>query len=191
MPVRSFENHHPRRADSAYIDPQALVISGVDIGADASLWPNVVVRGDVHSIKIGANTNIRDASVLHVSHDSEFAPGGFPLVVGDAVTVGHMAVLHGCTIESNCLIGMGSLVLDGARVQAGTMLGAGSLVGPGKVIEGGHLWHGRPARRVRPPDAGRAALPGLFGRTLGSPEKPASPAHLAFAILASGCRRLV
>ena len=150
MPIRSFENNHPRINDSAYIDPQALIVGDVEIGADASLWPNVVVRGDVQSIKIGANTNIQDGSVLHVSHNSEFAPGGFSLVVGEGVTVGHMVVLHGCRIEANCLIGMGSLVLDGARVQSGAMLGAGSLVGPGKVIEGGYLWHGRPARRVRP-----------------------------------------
>lgn len=150
MPIRSFEAKHPRIAESAYVDPQALVIGDVQVGADSSLWPNVVVRGDIHSIKIGVNTNIQDGSVLHVSHDSEFAPGGFPLTVGDGVTVGHMVVLHGCTIESNCLIGMGSLVMDGARVQTGAMLGAGSLVAPGKFLQGGYLWHGRPARRVRP-----------------------------------------
>jgi carbonic anhydrase/acetyltransferase-like protein (isoleucine patch superfamily) len=150
MPIRHFETKHPRIAASAYIDPQALVIGDVEIGADSSLWPNVVLRGDIHFINIGANTNIQDGSVLHVSHDSEFAPGGYPLTVGDGVTVGHMVVLHGCTIESNCLIGTGSIVMDGARVLAGAMLGAGSLVAPGKVIQGGYLWHGRPARRVRP-----------------------------------------
>ena len=150
MPIRRFETKHPRIAASAYIDPQALVIGDVEIGADSSLWPNVVVRGDIHFINIGANTNIQDGSVLHVSHDSEFAPGGFPLIVGDGVTVGHMVVLHGCTIESNCLIGMGSIVMDGARVLAGAMLGAGSLVAPGKVLQGGYLWHGRPARQARP-----------------------------------------
>jgi carbonic anhydrase/acetyltransferase-like protein (isoleucine patch superfamily) len=149
MPIRPFESKRPRIAESAYIDPMATVIGAVEIGADASLWPNVVARGDIHSIKIGDNTNIQDGSVLHVSHDSEFAPGGFPLVVGRGVTVGHMVVLHGCTIEDNCLIGMGSIVMDGALVQAGAMLGAGSLVAPGKTIEGGYLWHGRPARRIR------------------------------------------
>ncbi|MBU1190901.1 MAG: gamma carbonic anhydrase family protein [Gammaproteobacteria bacterium] len=149
MPIRSFESKSPRIAASAYVDPQALVIGDVEIGADASLWPNVVVRGDIHLINIGVNTNIQDGSVLHVSHDSEFAPGGFPLNIGAGVTVGHMVVLHGCTIEDNCLIGMGSMVMDGALIQAGTMLGAGSLVAPGKQLEGGYLWHGRPARRVR------------------------------------------
>lgn len=150
MPIRNFETHIPRIAESAYIDPTALVIGDVEIGANVSLWPQVVVRGDIHFIKIGDNTNIQDGSVLHVSHDSEFAPGGFPLVIGRGVTVGHMVVLHGCTIEDNCLIGMGSMVMDGACVQVGSMLGAGSLVAPGKIIEGGFLWHGRPARRVRP-----------------------------------------
>lgn len=149
MPIRRFESLTPRIATSAYIDPTAVVIGDVEIGADVSLWPNVVVRGDIHSIKIGDNTNIQDGSVLHVSHDSEFAPGGFPLAVGRAVTVGHMVMLHGCTIEDNCLIGMGSIIMDGARIQAGAMLGAGSLVSPGTIVEGGYLWVGRPARRVR------------------------------------------
>lgn len=149
MPVRRFETHTPRIAESAYIDPLALVIGDVEVGANVSIWPQVVVRGDIHSIKIGDNTNIQDGSVLHVSHDSEFAPGGFPLVVGRGVTVGHMVVLHGCTLEDGCLIGMGSLVMDGAVIQAGAMLGAGSLVSPGMVVEGGYLWLGRPARRVR------------------------------------------
>lgn len=149
MTVRDFEAKHPRIAASAYIDPQALVIGDVEIGADASLWPNVVVRGDIHSIKIGESTNIQDGSVLHVSHDSEFAPGGYPLVIGAGVTVGHMVVLHGCSVEDNCLIGMGSIVMDGARVPLGTMLGAGSLVSPGMELEGGYLWLGRPARRMR------------------------------------------
>lgn len=150
MPIRPFESKFPQIADSAYIDPMATVLGDVEIGADVSLWPGVVARGDIHFIKIGANTNIQDGSVLHVSHDSEFAPGGFPLVVGQGVTVGHLVLLHGCTIEDNCLIGMNSTVMDGACVQAGAMLGAGSLVAPGKIIEGGYLWHGRPARRVRP-----------------------------------------
>lgn len=149
MPVRPFEHHTPRIAASAYVDPTAVVLGNVKIGPDASLWPQVIVRGDVNSIKIGDSTNIQDGSVLHVSHDSEFAPGGFPLVIGRGVTVGHLAVLHGCTVEDRCLIGMGSLVLDGAVLRSGALLGAGSLVSPGMIVEGGFLWLGRPARRVR------------------------------------------
>lgn len=148
MAIRPFEDIYPDIAPSAYVDAAATVIGKVAIGADSSLWPGVVARGDVNSIKIGANTNIQDGSILHVTHKSDYFSGA-GLVVGDHVTVGHMVCLHGCTVEDNCLIGMGSLLMDGAVVQAGAMLGAGSLVSPGKVLEGGYLWLGRPAKRIR------------------------------------------
>jgi carbonic anhydrase/acetyltransferase-like protein (isoleucine patch superfamily) len=147
--VRSFENSTPRIAASAYIDETALVIGDVTIGEDVSLWPNVVARGDVNSIMIGARTNIQDGTILHVSHDSEFAPGGFPLVIGADITVGHQAILHGCTVEDRCLIGMAATIMDGAIVRSGAIVGAGSLVPPGHELEGGYLWVGSPARRVR------------------------------------------
>jgi carbonic anhydrase/acetyltransferase-like protein (isoleucine patch superfamily) len=149
MSTRPFENLIPRIAGSAYIDPAALVIGDVEIGADSSVWPLTVIRGDINSIKIGAYTNIQDGSILHVSHDSEYAPGGFGLRLGNRITVGHHVVLHGCEIEDMCLIGMGSIVLDGARIERGAMLAAGSLVAPGKVLEGGFLWRGSPVRRAR------------------------------------------
>ncbi|MCK5263643.1 MAG: gamma carbonic anhydrase family protein, partial [Gammaproteobacteria bacterium] len=98
---------------------------------------------------IGERTNIQDGSVLHVTHDSEYAPGGVSLDVGNDVTVGHNVVLHACCIENECLIGMGAVVLDGAVVQSGAMVGAGSLVPPGKVLESGYLWLGSPVKRVR------------------------------------------
>ncbi len=139
----------PRIAASAYVDESALVIGDVTMGEDASLWPNVVARGDVNSIRVGARTNIQDGTILHVSHDSEFAPGGFPLQIGADITVGHQAILHGCTIEDRCLIGMAATVMDGAIVRSGTIVGAGSLVPPGHDLEGGYLWVGSPARRVR------------------------------------------
>jgi carbonic anhydrase/acetyltransferase-like protein (isoleucine patch superfamily) len=147
--VRSFENITPRVAASAYVDESALVIGNVTLGEDVSLWPNVVARGDVNSIEVGARTNIQDGAILHVSHDSEFAPGGFPLVIGTDITVGHQAILHGCTVEDRCLIGMAATVMDGAIVRSGAMVGAGSLVPPGHDLEGGYLWVGSPARRVR------------------------------------------
>ncbi len=149
MPVRSFENFVPDIHPSAYIDEAATVIGLVAVGADSSLWPGVVARGDVNSINIGESTNIQDGSILHVTHNSEFFSGA-GLEIGDNVTVGHLVCLHACKIEDNCLIGMGSLVMDGAVVQSGAMLGAGSLVAPGKVLEGGYLWLGRPAKRHRP-----------------------------------------
>jgi len=147
--IRSFEKHAPQIASSAYVDEAALVIGNVEIGEDASVWPMCVVRGDIHQIHIGNSTNIQDGSVLHVTHDSEYSPGGSPVIIGHEVTIGHQVTLHGCTVEDQCLIGMGSIVLDDAVIESGALLGAGSLVNPGKHIEGGYLWLGRPARRVR------------------------------------------
>ena len=108
-----------------------------------------VVRGDVRHIRIGQRSNIQDGSVLHVSHDSHYLPGGRPLIIGDGVTVGHQVLLHGCQIADGCLIGMGSTILDGAVLEPAVMLGAGSLVPQGKRLQGGYLWLGRPVRRVR------------------------------------------
>lgn len=150
MSIRKYGNISPDIDPTAWIDEAAVVIGDVTIAEDVSLWPMVVARGDVNSISIGARTNIQDGSILHVSHDSEFAPGGFPLSIGADVTVGHQAVVHGCTIEDRCLIGMAATVMDGAIVRSGSMVGAGSLVPPGQEIEGGYLWVGTPARRVRP-----------------------------------------
>ena len=150
MTIRQFENITPDIAATAWVDDTALVIGDVSLAGDVSLWPMVVARGDVNSISVGARTNIQDGTILHVSHDSEFAPGGFPLVIGADITVGHQAILHGCTIEDHCLIGMAATVMDGAIVRSGAMVGAGSLVPPGQDLEGGYLWVGTPARRVRP-----------------------------------------
>lgn len=131
------------------LDETAVVIGDVVIGEESTLWPGVIVRGDIHHIRIGARTNIQDCSILHVSHDSEFLPGGAAVTVGDDVTVGHKVILHGCTIEDRCLIGMGSIVMDQSVVQTKVVLGAGSVVPGGKVLESGYLYVGSPARRVR------------------------------------------
>ena len=149
MSIRTFENSTPQIAASAYVDETALVIGAVKIDEDVSLWPRVVARGDVNTIEIGARTNIQDGTILHVSHDSESAPGGFALSIGADITVGHQAILHGCTIEDRCLVGMAATVMEGAILRTGTILGAGSLVPPGRELEGGFLWVGSPARRVR------------------------------------------
>lgn len=147
--IRPFEDNIPQIAESAFIDESAVVTGNVSIGEDSSVWPCCSVRGDIHSITIGARTNIQDGSVLHVTHDSEFAPGGAKLTIGDDVTVGHNVVLHACTIEDQCLIGMGAIVLDGSVVESGAMVGAGSLVPPNKILEGGYLWLGSPVKKVR------------------------------------------
>ena len=149
MSIRRFEGYSPAIHPSAYIDEQAMVGGQVTIGAESSVWPMCVLRGDINSIKVGERTNIQDGSVLHVTHDSEFAEGGLPLLVGSDVTVGHKVILHACTIEDLCLIGMGSVVLDGALVRSGAMIGAGSLVPPNKDLEGGYLYVGSPVKRVR------------------------------------------
>jgi carbonic anhydrase/acetyltransferase-like protein (isoleucine patch superfamily) len=148
--IRRFESHYPQITEDTWIDDTAVVIGDVSIGSQASVWPMCVIRGDVHRIRIGSRTNIQDGSVLHVSHDSYYLPGGRPLTIGENVTVGHKVLLHGCDIADSCFIGMGSTILDGAVLEPGTMLGAGSLVAQGNTLEGGYLWLGRPARRVRP-----------------------------------------
>ncbi|MBT8130486.1 MAG: gamma carbonic anhydrase family protein [Gammaproteobacteria bacterium] len=149
MAIRKFEKFRPQIAASAFVDQSAVVTGNVVIGADSSVWPMCSVRGDIHSISIGERTNIQDGSILHVTHDSEFAPGGNALSIGSDVTVGHNAVVHACTVEDLCLIGMGSVLLDGSVVRSGAIIGAGSLVSPGKDLEGGYLWLGSPVKRVR------------------------------------------
>lgn len=150
MATRSYNNIEPKIAKGAYIDEMALVIGDVSVGEESSIWPMVAVRGDVHSITIGKRTNIQDGSVLHVTADNEFNPGGRPLIIGDEVTVGHGAILHACTVKNRCLIGMGATVLDGAVVEENSMVAAGALVPPGKVVESGFLYVGNPAKKARP-----------------------------------------
>lgn len=147
--IRTFENFVPQIADSAYVDETALVIGQVLLGEDVSIWPMTVARGDIQTIRIGARSNIQDGSVLHVTHDSDYAPGGFSLTVGEDVTVGHKVILHACTVGDRCLVGMGSTVLDGAVLEPEVMLGANSLVSPGKILESGYLYLGSPAKQTR------------------------------------------
>ncbi|HXH03720.1 MAG TPA: gamma carbonic anhydrase family protein [Candidatus Competibacteraceae bacterium] len=148
--LRSYQGHSPRLTASVYLDPSAVVIGNVEIGEDSSVWPLCVIRGDVHHIRIGARSNIQDGTVIHVTHDGPFSPGGAPTLIGDDVTVGHRVTLHACTIGDLCLIGMGVIVMDQAVVRSRVMIGAGSLVPPGKVLESGYLYVGTPVRQVRP-----------------------------------------
>ena len=149
MTIRKYQSIHPSIEPSVYIDDKSVVIGDVSIGEDSSIWPMVTVRGDVQKISIGKRTNIQDGSVLHVTADNQFNPGGHALIIGSDVTVGHNAILHACTVEDESLIGMGAIVLDGAVVQSRAMVAAGSIVGPGKVIESGYLWIGSPAKKIR------------------------------------------
>lgn len=150
MNLRPYTGIHPVVGERVYIDPTAVVIGKVTLAEDVSLWPCVVARGDVNSISVGARSNIQDLSMLHVTHDGPYSPGGFPLRIGADVTVGHKCLLHACSIGDRCLIGMGAIVMDGAVVEDDVLLGAGSLVSPGKRLESGHLYKGSPAQKVRP-----------------------------------------
>lgn len=148
-PLRTFENRAPSLGKDVYIDPNAVVIGNVFIGDDSSVWPMAVIRGDVNSIHIGSSCSIQDGAVLHVTHDGPYTPGGRALILGNGITVGHQAVLHACTIEDYCLIGMGALILDDVHVEEHVMIAAGSVVPPGKRLESGYLYLGNPAKVVR------------------------------------------
>ncbi len=150
MTVETFEELIPNLAPSAFVHPQALVVGDVTMGEESSIWPMSVARGDIHRIRIGARTNIQDLSMLHVTHAGFDNADGFPLTIGDDVTVGHHVVLHGCTIGNRVLVGIGAIVLDGAVVEDETIIGGGSLVPPGKVLESGYMWMGAPAKKIRP-----------------------------------------
>jgi carbonic anhydrase/acetyltransferase-like protein (isoleucine patch superfamily) len=109
-----------------------------------------VIRGDIHRIRIGRRTSVQDGSILHVTHDGPFNPGGYPLIIGDEVTIGHQVMLHGCTLGNRILVGMSTVIMDGVTVEDEVIIGAGTLVPPGKTLESGHLYLGRPAKQVRP-----------------------------------------
>ncbi len=138
--IRAFRGVLPRVAPSAYIDPSAQVIGDVTLGERSSIWCNATLRGDVNRIVIGNETNVQDNAVLHVDE------GDFPLHLGDRVTVGHSAMLHGCTVENGALIGIGAIVLNGAKIGAGAVVAAGALVSEGVEIPAGSLAMGVPAK---------------------------------------------
>lgn len=149
MALRHYKDQHPVFDDSVYIDESSILVGDVYLGRDASIWPLVAARGDVNSIKVGERSNIQDGTVLHVSRKSEKNPNGFPLVIGDDVTVGHKCMLHGCTLGNRILVGMGSIIMDGAVVEDDVFIGAGTLVPPNKTLESGFLYVGNPAIKKR------------------------------------------
>lgn len=148
--IRAFDGLEPSLGDGVYVDPAAVVIGDVVIGRDSSVWPFAALRGDVNHIHVGERSSIQDGTVCHVSHKNESLPEGWPLIIGDDVTVGHKVTLHGCRIGNRVLVGIGSIVLDGAVVEDDVIIGAGSLVPPGKVLESGYLYLGSPCKQVRP-----------------------------------------
>jgi carbonic anhydrase/acetyltransferase-like protein (isoleucine patch superfamily) len=141
--IRSFAGIDPQVHETAFVAPDAIIIGDVHIGEDSSIWFGSVVRGDVNHIRIGARTNIQDSCVVHVTSNTH------PTIVEDEVTVGHRVVLHGCHVESGCLIGIGAILLDGVRVGSRSLVAAGSLVTPNTHIPPNSLVMGSPAKVKR------------------------------------------
>ncbi len=147
--ILAFGGKFPRIHDSAFIAPGCRIIGDVEIGADASVWYNCVIRGDANRIVIGARTNIQDGSVVHCDSPKPKRPEGFPTIIGDDVLIGHLAMVHGCTLEDRAFVGLGAIVMDGCRIASDGMLAAGAMLSPNKVIESRQLWMGRPAAFAR------------------------------------------
>ncbi|PKI01147.1 gamma carbonic anhydrase family protein [Glaciecola sp. 33A] len=150
MTIRSYRNITPTFDNSVYIDDSAVLVGDIVLGEQSSIWPLVAARGDVNVIRIGQRTNVQDGSVLHVTRRTKQNPTGFPLIIGDDVTVGHKCMLHGCELGNRILVGMGAIIMDGAIVQDDVFIGAGSLVAPNKILESGYLYVGNPALKKRP-----------------------------------------
>src|ERR1700682_2096665 len=145
--IRSFKGMKPVIPATCYVDESAQIIGDVVLGEHASVWMNAVLRGDVHSIRIGAHSNVQDCSVLHGMREQ------YNVVVGEYVTIGHSVTLHGCVVEDRCLSGMGSVILNGAKIGAGSIIAAGTLIPERTVVEPGSLWMGSPGKFRRKLDA--------------------------------------
>lgn len=147
--IRSYKGLSPTLGERVYIDPAAVVIGDVKLGDDVSVWPGAVIRGDMHHIRVGARTSVQDNAVLHITHASDFNPDGWPLIIGEDVTIGHGACLHGCKVGNRVLVGIGATVLDGVTVEDEVVIAAGALVPPGKTLESGFLYIGSPCKQAR------------------------------------------
>ena len=139
----------PRVDASAFVASGATLIGDVEIGSEASIWYNCVLRGDVNAIRIGARTNIQDGSVIHVDSPRPGHDAGYPTIIGEEVLIGHLAMVHGCILHDRAFVGLGAIVMDGCEVESGAMLAAGALLTPGRRIPAGQLWAGRPAKFIR------------------------------------------
>ena len=147
--ILPFEGKRPKIHPDAFIAQNAVIIGDVEIAADASVWYGCVLRGDVSPIRVGEGTNIQDGTVVHVNAPQKGMPDGMPCHIGANITVGHMAMLHACTLEDGAFVGMRATVMDGAVVEGGAMVAAGALVTPNKVVPTGKIWVGNPAKELR------------------------------------------
>jgi gamma-carbonic anhydrase len=145
--ILPFEGKTPKIHDTAFIAPGAVIIGDVEIGPQASIWYNCVLRADINAIRIGARTNIQDGSVIHV--ESDYGDGGHPAIIGEDVLIGHMALVHGATLMDRAFVGMGAIVMDGCVIEGDAMLAAGAMLTPGKRLPSRQLWSGRPAKFMR------------------------------------------
>jgi carbonic anhydrase/acetyltransferase-like protein (isoleucine patch superfamily) len=155
----AFGGKAPRIDPAAFVAPGARLIGDVEIGPEASIWYNVVLRGDVNRIRIGARTNIQDGSVVHVDSPRPGHEGGHPALIGEEVLIGHLAMVHGCILHDRAFVGLGAIVMDGCEIEGDAMLAAGAMLTPGRSIPAGQLWAGRPAKYVR--DLSEADIAGM------------------------------
>ena len=145
----AFGGKAPGVDPAAFVAPGAVLIGDVEIGPEASIWYNCVLRGDVNRIRVGARSNIQDGSVLHVDSPRPGNEAGLPTIIGEDVLIGHMEMVHGCILHDRAFVGLGAIVMDGCEIESGAMLAAGALLAPGRRIPAGQLWAGRPAKYVR------------------------------------------
>lgn len=139
----------PRLAHTAFVAAGARLIGNVEVGPEASIWYNCVLRGDLNRIQVGPRTNIQDGTVIHCDGPSAGHPAGYPALIGADVLVGHMAMIHGAVLHDRAFVGMGAIVMDGCEIEGDAMLAAGAMLTPGKRIRSGQLWAGRPAKYLR------------------------------------------
>lgn len=145
--ILPFGGKTPKIHETAFVAPGCVIIGDVEIGPQASIWYNCVLRADINAIRVGARSNIQDGSIVHV--ESDYGDGGHPAIIGDDVLIGHMAIVHGCTLENRAFVGMGAIVMDGCVIEGDAMLAAGAMLTPGKRMPSGQLWSGRPAKYMR------------------------------------------
>ena len=148
--MTTYKGISPSISETAYVHASSVVVGDVSIANDSSIWPLVAARGDVNKIRIGERTNVQDGTILHVTRRSNANPDGFPLIIGDDVTIGHKCMLHGCQLGNRILVGMGAIIMDGAMVEDDVFIGAGTLVPPNKTLESGFLYVGNPMQKKRP-----------------------------------------
>ncbi len=155
--IISLHGHTPRIHPTAFVAAGCRIIGDVEIAEGASVWYNCVLRGDVNAIRIGARSNIQDGTVIHCDSDKG-GMKGYPTIIEDEALVGHMAMLHGCTVRKNALVGLGSIVMDGCVLEENAMLAAGAMLTPGKSVASWQMWGGRPAKFMRELDEGWATM---------------------------------